>query len=195
MVLLGFDPGGKNSFGWATLCLKESGAFVTLESGVESNAPDAVRAAAQHAPATPHGIGIDAPLFWVDKGDRRADATIRTRVVAAGGQSGTVSSVNSLRGACVVQGILTARLVATEWPTALVTEAHPKALLRLSVEAQTFVETHLLASYAEHSRDAALAALAAWAAVTAQAGWINLVLGESEPFFPGGREVSYWFPT
>ncbi|MBP8308835.1 MAG: DUF429 domain-containing protein [Burkholderiaceae bacterium] len=86
-----------------------SGAFVALESGVESNAPDAVRAAARHAPSNPDGIGIDAPLFWVDKGDRRADATIRKCVVAVGGNSGTVSSVNSLPGACVGQGILTAR--------------------------------------------------------------------------------------
>lgn len=194
MVLLGFDPGGKDSFGWAMVCLERGGAFVALECGVESNAPDAVRAAARHAPSKPDGIGIDAPLFWVDKGDRRADAAIRTRLVAAGGKSGTVSSVNSLRGACVVQGILTARRVAAEWPAALVTEAHPKALLRLYAEAQKFVESHLPASYAEHSRDAALAALAAWAAVTAQVDWINLVLGESEPFFPAGREVSYWFP-
>ncbi len=194
MVLLGFDPGGKDSFGWATLCLERSGAFVALESGLESNAPDAVRAAAQHAPSNPDGIGIDAPLFWVNEGDRRADATIRTRVVAAGGKSGTVSSVNSLRGACVVQGILAARIVAAKWPAALVTEAHPKALLRLDAKAQKFVEAHLHSSNAEHSRDAALAALAAWAAVTAQVDWINLVLGESEPFFPAGREVSYWFP-
>ena len=143
MVLLGFDPGGINSFGWATLHLDEAGEFVSLTTGVASNAPDAVRNAGQSAASAPAGVGIDAPLFWVEKGDRRADSHVRNRVVAAGGHAGTVNSVNSLRGACLVQGILTTRLVAASWPSAIVTEAHPKALLRLWAEAGRFVTEHL----------------------------------------------------
>lgn len=194
MVLLGFDPGGINSFGWAMLHLDEAGKFVRLITGVASNAPDAVRSAGQSAASVPAGVGIDAPLFWVEEGDRRADSHIRNRVVAAGGHAGTVSSVNSLRGACLVQGILTARLVAALWPSAVVTEAHPKALLCLYAEAERFVTEHLPPICEEHERDATLAAVAAWAAVTARSSWCNLVLAEVAPFFPGGREVSYWFP-
>jgi len=194
VVFLGFDPGGISSFGWAALHLGEAGEFVSLTTGVTSSAPDAVRNAGQSAGSAPTGVGIDAPLFWVQEGDRRADSHIRNRVVAAGGHAGTVNSVNSLRGACLVQGILTARLVADLWPSAIVTEAHPKALLRLYAEAERFVTEHLPPICEEHERDAALAAVAAWAAVTVSSSWCNLVLSEVAPFFPGGREVSYWFP-
>ena len=143
MVLLGFDPGGIESFGWAALHIGDAGTFVSLMTGVVSTAPEAVQRAGQCSPDAPAGVGIDAPLFWVQQGDRRADEHIRKRVVAAGGQSGTVSSVNSLRGACLVQGVLTARLVGVSWPSAVVTEAHPKALLRLHAEAKRFVTMHV----------------------------------------------------
>jgi hypothetical protein len=195
MLLLGFDPGGIKRFGWAVLHVGEADSVVSLKTGVASNAPDAVREAGQCAPAAPAGVGIDAPLFWVPKGDRCADSHIRTRVVAARGQPGTVSSVNSLRGACLVQGILTARLVAASWPSAIVTEAHPKALLRLNRDAERFTATHLSPDPEEHARDAALAAFAAWAAVIARPSWRNLVLEETTaPFFPSGKAVTYWFP-
>lgn len=194
MVLLGFDPGGIKSFGWATLEVGDDGALVSLKTGVTSTAPEAVGEAGQSATSAPAGVGIDAPLFWVQQGDRRADSQIRKRVVAAGGRSGTVSSVNSLQGACLVQGILTARLVAASWPSAIVTEAHPKALLRLHTGARRFVAAYTSSDHEEHERDAALAALAAWAAVIANPAWRNLVLEETSPFFPSATEVSYWFP-
>lgn len=196
MVLLGFDPGGIKKFGWATLHVDEVGEIASLATGVASNAPEAVRNAAHGATSEPVGIGIDAPLFWVQEGDRRVDSYLRNRVRAAGGHNGTVNSVNSLRGACLVQGILTARIVATSWPSAIITEAHPKALLRLHAEAERFVTNHLPPIHKEHERDAAIAAFAALAAVTTRQSWRNLVLEmeEVDPFFPGGREVSYWFP-
>lgn len=127
-------------------------------------------------------------------GDRRADAHLRRRVLVAGGQSGTVSSVNSLRGACLVQGILVTRLAATTWPAALITEAHPKALLRLDADAKHFVSINVPPNFQEHERDAALAAYSAWAAVTGRAGWSDLVLSEVEPFFPVDNAVTYWLP-
>jgi hypothetical protein len=116
-------------------------------------------------------------------------------VVAAGGQSGTVSSVNSLRGACVVQGILTARIAAAKWDNTLITEAHPKALLRLYADAASFVGQHVAATATEHERDAALSAYSAWAAATKRHGWRNIVVDENAPFFPGGNPVTYWFPV
>lgn len=194
MVFLGFDPGEINSFGLASLRLDKSGGCVSLNTGVVSSAPEAVQNAGQSMASVPAGVGIDAPLFWVQEGDRRADSYIRRRVHASGGHAGTVNSVNSLRGACLVQGVLTARLVAASCSEAIITEAHPKALLRLHPEAQRFVMEHLSPTLEEHERDAALAAYAAWAAVTAHQSWCNLVLAEVAPFFPSGREVSYWFP-
>jgi len=193
MVILGFDPGGINNFGWATLHVNDVGEIVSLATGVTSNAPKAFRNAAEKATSAPAGVGIDAPLFWVQEGDRRVDSYLRNRVRAAGGHNGTVNSVNSLRGACLVQGILTARLVDAKWPSAIITEAHPKALLLLHPEAE-LVTNRLPLIHREHERDAALAAFAAWAAVTARQSWCNLVPIEVGPFFPGGREVSYWFP-
>ena len=194
MVLLGFDPGGINNFGWATLHVDIVGEIVSLVTGTASNAPEAIGNATQNATFAPSGVGIDAPLFWVQEGDRRVDSYLRRRVREAGGHNGTVNSVNSLRGACLVQGILTARLVATSWPSTLITEAHPKALLRLHTDVEQFIINHLPGINNEHERDAALAAFAAWAAVTSQQSWSNLVLEEVDPFFPSGREVSYWFP-
>lgn len=195
MFVLGFDPGGINNFGWAALDIEENGRCADLKTGVVSTAREAVQQAKKNAGINPAGVGIDAPLFWVQEGDRRADAFIRRRVVAAGGHSGTVSSVNSLRGACLVQGILTACLAAESWPSAVITEAHPKALLRIHNDARGFVAENLLQkNLEEHERDAALAAFSAWAAVVAHPAWHNLALAETAPFFPGGKPLTYWFP-
>jgi predicted nuclease with RNAse H fold len=76
----------------------------------------------------------------------------------------------------------------------LVTEAHPKALLRISVEASKFVAQNVSKNISEHERDATVAAYAAWALAIGDPSWHNLVSQESNPFFPGGQEVAYWFP-
>jgi hypothetical protein len=77
--------------------------------------------------------GIDSPLFWVTDGDRMADKSIRCALkrLGASNVSGTVSHVNSLRGACLCQGIMTAHLLRRELPDIRITESHPKALLWL----------------------------------------------------------------
>ena len=94
MNLLGLDPGGLNSFGWASLRIGKSGAPTVL-TGVSSSASTALSEASRAAGAAPTAVGIDAPLFWVAEGDRKADARIRKLVCAAGGHSGTVGHVNS----------------------------------------------------------------------------------------------------
>lgn len=196
MNVLGLDPGGLNSFGWASLHIDELGAPIALKTGISSSAPAALNEVSRAAgvDVVPMAIGIDAPLFWVTEGDRKADARIRQLVCAAGGHSGNVGHVNSLRGACLVQGIIAARLVADLWPRATVTETHPKALLRIHPAASEFLARYLPVAPTEHERDAALAAFAAWAATAHFAGWHDLLLDEINPFFPGGYEVSYWFP-
>lgn len=197
MNFLGLDPGGLKSFGWASLHIGESGTPVALKTGVSSTASAALNEASRVAGVVPTAVGIDAPLFWVTEGDRSADARIRKLVCAAGGHSGTVGHVNSLRGACLVQGILAARQVADLWPSAIVTEAHPKALLRVHPAASEFLAMYLPNASTEHERDAALAAFAAfaaWAAAAHFSGWHDLLLEETIPFFPSGNVVSYWFP-
>ncbi len=195
MILFGFDPGGLHNFGWACLNIGKSGIPISLNTGCSSNAPDAITEASRHAAGrAPVAVGIDAPLFWVAEGDRLADAGIRTRVCAAGGTSGNVGHVNSLRGACLVQGVLAARQVAETWPSTKITEAHPKALNLLHFEAKKFLADNLPVPRTEHERDAALAAYAAWALATRSAGWVDLVIEESAPYFPSGHSVSYWFP-
>lgn len=166
-----------------------------LLTGCCSSAPAAIKAATHAAgSAPPVAVGIDAPLFWVSDGDRRSDACIRKLVCAAGGTSGTVGHVNSLRGACLVQGVLAARQIAETWPSAKVTEAHPKALLRIHSEASRFLSGYLPDPPTEHERDAALAAYTAWAFAKDAIGWHDLMRKEHDPYFPSGQMASYWFP-
>jgi|GEM_PF-2795463 len=129
MIVIGLDPGGLNSFGWACLQIGESGNPIALNTGLTSSAPSALDSAGKIARFAPVAMGIDAPLYWVREGDRKADADICKRICGVGGKSGTVSHVNSLRGACLVQGVLAARQAVETWPDVIVTEAHPKALL------------------------------------------------------------------
>lgn len=193
MLFAGFDPGGEMAFGWAVLEATQQG-LRFVAGGTVTGAPTAFAQASAALLETPVAIGIDAPLFWVPEGDRNADSSVRTLVCKAGGQPGTVSHVNSLRGACLVQGVLIARLSCERWPSARITEAHPKALLRVSAAARCFVSTPELRDVGDHIRDAALGAYAAHALVAPSAGWHDLATQERSPFFPGGTEVAYWFP-
>lgn len=195
MNLLGFDPGGLNNFGWASLRIGNSGVPTAIKTGISSTVSTALNEASRSIDgAVPDAVGIDAPLFWVTKGDRNADRCIRRLVCDNGGHSGTVGHVNSLRGACLVQGVLAAHQVAASWASTLVTEAHPKALLRVHLPAANFLKMHFPNAPTEHERDAVLAAFAAWAAAARFAGWHNLLLEEEAPYFPSGHPVSYWFP-
>lgn len=163
MVCYGFDPGGKDAFGWAALEVGATGRAARVETGLARDARSAVSRAYHAVEHPPTGAGIDAPLFWVPSGDRHADATVRKAVCANGGKGGTVGHVNSLRGACLVQGTLAAHEVATQWPEAPVTEAHPKALMHAWPLLADFLRQHLPAPKSAHERDAVIAAYSAWA--------------------------------
>jgi hypothetical protein len=116
-------------------------------------------------------------------------------VCANGGVSGTVSHVNSLLGACLVQGVLVADMAAREWPRAQVTEAHPKALLRVCRLADDEFCRGLNGQFAtEHERDAAIAALTASECIVRSDDWGDLVLKDKDQWFPIGKPVAYWFP-
>lgn len=190
MQFLGIDPGGKHAFGWCVLTVDRQS--VRLTTGVGSGVA-AIEVAASHLDGPPVAVGIDAPLYWVADGDRVADRAIRRAVRAGGGQSGTVAHLNSLRGACVVVGVMAAVAVHRRWPGARITESHPKALLRLLPDADAFVGAHRFAT--EHERDAAIGAWSAWAVASERGGWIDWVGTEQAPHFPTGFRVEYRFPA
>ena len=135
-------------------------------------------------------VGIDAPLYWSREGSRRSDLAVRDAIRKAGAPhaAGTVQDVNSLRGACLVQGMLAALKLREIYPDLLITEAHPKALLWLYPTSK-----HVMGR-SEHERDALLAALAAAAAVRSEAGWRDLLLEEPDAYSPISSPLHYFMP-
>jgi hypothetical protein len=211
-ILLGLDPGGIGNFGW---CVAEAGTSLpihVLATGKADHAQAAILEIQKVLAYTSTlfifaGVGIDSPLFWTSDGDREADISIRSAIKAKGATNvyGTVQNVNSLRGACLVQGILSARLIR-DISNTRITESHPKALLwlldiasqSLPVEAIEPISLSRLIKFnippnSEHERDAALGALSAWYMLHADTSWYNLFDEERFPFAPV-PQVEYWMP-
>jgi len=210
MRFVGLDPGGDGQFGWCIIAGSER-PLSLIHSGCASDAAAAVRSLLGALGPSPevHGVGIDSPLFWTPSGARRVDYLVREAIKAAGAPNagGTVQHVNSLRGACLTQGVVAAHLLRQAIPGVRITEAHPKALLWLMKIASAdrrvrqvtlghLVEliTCVTAELSEHERDAALGALAAWAMVSAAAGWRDIALEEEDAFAPV-PPVEYWMPA
>jgi hypothetical protein len=210
MRFVGLDPGGDGRFGW---CVVEgSGPPLSLvQSGCTGDAAAAVQSVlGVLGPSREiHGVGIDSPLFWTPSGTRRVDCLVREAIKGADAPNvgGTVQHVNSLRGACLTQGVVAAHLLRQAVPSVRITEAHPKALLWLikvaSAKRRVVHVTmgHLaafitcgVAGLSEHERDAALGAVAAWAMVSAAPGWRNIALDEKDSFVPV-PPVEYWMPA
>lgn len=207
-VVFGFDPGGVGAFAWSVCELSSELPLRVLGSGIAPHAQAAVAAALAHnSQAEVVGAGIDSPLFWAPNGDRLADKRVRCALVQAGcpTAAGTVQHVNSLRGACLVQGVMAAHELRRARPSVVISESHPKAALWLlgvaskirtcaAVTAVDIDDLHtevLLAT--EHERDAALGALSAWAAVTRPTEWVDLLADEPAGYFPAGP-ASYYMP-
>lgn len=153
-VWIGADPGGIEAFGVAVVDGSGNTRCVTV-----SSVDEAVRWIG--AVGTPLGIGIDAPMWWSagKGGGRRADERLRA---AYGIPSGTVQSVNSLRGAVLAGGALLASRMREAFPGVPITESHPKALLlALKLDGAAFTKCFGLQStwQDEHQRDAAIAAV------------------------------------
>ena len=130
-VILGFDPGGKTGrkFGWC-ICQSEPGHLRVCKAGRATNAEDALKQVSSKLPPGARVIasGIDAPMFWTNTGEREVD-----RIIRVAGQYKecpnpkhrppakimscpyplNVQEINSLRGACVAQGVLLGR--APSW--------------------------------------------------------------------------------
>ncbi len=211
MIIVGFDPGGINQFGWCLTETSKEGRLKVLDCGLESHAAGAVDTILKHIPARSEimAVGIDSPLYWNPSGSRNADKLIRRamRQRGASNVSGTVQEVNSLRGACLSQGIMTAHhLMRQHKPNVRITESHPKALLWLLGYASPARKVRNISiadlgdrvigmsrETSDHERDAVLGAITANAMVTGQEDWRELRNDERDAFEPVS-EVEYWMP-
>lgn len=191
-ILLGLDPGGSGNFGWCLTADSEGMPLEPIASGLADNSHMAITHALAAMPGT--GVlaaaGIDAPLFWSRIGSRNADVQVRRAIRLAGAPhaSGTVQDMNSLKGACLAQGLLAAVTLRELHPTLPITEAHPKALRWL------LPETALIQGRSEHERDALLSAVTAWAVSRSVPGWQDLFPLEPHPFTPVAPPLHYYMP-
>jgi predicted nuclease with RNAse H fold len=210
-LYLGFDPGGAGAFGWCLAKGNENPPLTVVFRGIVNNAQEALEAAKKVKEGVA-AVGIDAPLFWRPDGDRVVDSELRQRIIELGGHGGTINPVNSLRGACLVQGIMTAMLLRRNWPELQLTESHPKAILWIcnivtrGVPAREIPLANLnqffigenLNGASDHERDAALCALSAWAMINKPKGWHDLYpkekAKENGPISPLDPPLAYWMP-
>lgn len=96
--------GGLEAFGWRVVEDTGKLPLCFLEFGIAQGALDAFEVVVEHSDA--RAAGIDSPLFWTTSG-RRVGSVLRDEVKThAAGAASTVQTVNSLRGACLVQGEL-----------------------------------------------------------------------------------------
>lgn len=209
--ILGFDPGGIHNFGWCVCANNANLPLVIYATGTVNHAAGAIAAAGAAIPQNDQvvGAGIDAPMFWRTDGDRIVDQLVREGLINSGAPpgivGGVVQNVNALRGACVVQGILTGVLLRRTYPDVPITESHPKALLWLlglgvnpvgdGVNVPNPALGNLLGQAqfnSEHERDAALGALGAWAMLHNPDGWQDLFPHEPFPIRPVPGLMSYW---
>ena len=209
MVLVGLDPGGAKAFGW---CVVEDGPDLPLRvraSGVAGDAAAALAAVDRVLEeAEIVAVGIDAPMFWTTSGDRAVDKYVRTAICKLGASGATVGHVSSLRGACLVQGMMSAMMLRQKNPKLPVTEAHPKAALWMlgdATKAQEvsgitakalakYFDIGTLAMATDHERDAALGALGAWAMVHRAGDWKNIRGLDPDAISPLSVPVGYWMP-
>ncbi len=194
---LGCDPGGVKSFGLTKLYLNGTYEAQTLSS------VDDVMGCLEDQPL---GVGIDCPLWWSTGkgGGRKADEWIRSQYKLSGGE---VQSVNSLRGAVVVQGIILAMELRKRFPGIAITECHPKPLLKifgiLNIEKPSRNERlnakfNLSGKYGnEHERDSIVSAVAAregfsghWKRDLSQTRFHSEIDPKKMWFGP----VNYWWP-
>jgi hypothetical protein len=201
-MILGFDPGGLAQFGWCVIDDSETTPLKIRSAGVSDNAKEAISSALVSVDSEDQLVaaGIDSPLFWIPDGDRKVDQAIREAIMKKGGHPGTVNHINSLRGACLIQGILVGMLLRERFPRIPLTETHPKAVLRLmgiaggTVNVADFLcfDGHI---FSEHKRDAALSALTAWAMIHRDNNWKNVFSLDKDHYSPLSQPLSYWIPN
>jgi hypothetical protein len=210
-VILGFDPGGEGRFGWA-VCTDLDDGLNVVTTGLADHAKGAMNEALNALPkrGLVVGAGIDAPMYWVTDKYRESDILVRKAISHLGAKSpgGTVQHFNSLRGACVIQGLLISKLLRRLYPDLPITEAHPKALLWLMGIArrghepktikpidikQVIIEGTEFGS--EDERDAILGAFTAQMMIRRKSDWVDLLTYEiEERILVVEPPIGYWMP-
>ena len=189
-IVLGFDPGKPGKFGWCVAILK--GGYPSKSSTrvchpmrrmpLQTRSTRWTTTTSWSRPElTPRYIG--GPI------GHAVDLLVREAIARRGAQNahGTVQQINSLRGACLIQGVMIGMLLQRRLPRIVITEAHPKALLWLHRIREPLGSHHSRWTCRIHElekpkvtgdaadiRDAALAALTAWAAVRRPPEWQDL---------------------
>lgn len=207
-IVLGFDPGGRNdrgpsgNFGWS-ICQMVDGHLERLKTGLARDAVDARDQVRTKLDAlgkpTILAAGIDAPLFWGRRGNRRVDKVVRNALKKIQSPAHRVMAVNSLQGAVTVQGPLLGWYLRAYQAGLPLTEAHPAAMWELLQHQEgsagtVAMVTCLIAGLTDHKRDATLAAVSAWAMEHQPPGWSDLYNRECCPVQPFDTPVSYWMP-
>jgi hypothetical protein len=124
MLILGFDPGGKNNNGAAVL--KISGKQCKLTTKTFDCLSDVLSwFKAETGRKVPKAIGIDSCLAWSPTagGNRSADHRLREKYK---GVRNSIMPPNSLRGAMLIQGVAAVIELRNKWKKLIANETHPK---------------------------------------------------------------------
>ncbi len=221
-TVIGLDPGGQKAFGWCIMTISSEGEIVKMEKGTGSFIDSIIDRIASELdsfnPSIPSAVGIDAPLYWStaiqgSKSERVSDRLIRQLMNPNEGVSSSVLHVNSLRGACLVNGILSIVRLREKWSKIKITEAHPGALkIIVPEQIERFIESRSpkivdfppekIKDKNNHEYDAAIAAFSAWKMIIGSEVWTDLIIEEKKDdkekeklFFPAGENIAYWFPN
>jgi len=189
-IFLGYDPGGRNKHGVASVDIVASGKFRKPDTRTLRNASE-VEAwlKGQQCDAA---IGIDTLLAWSRLDDRACDIWLRERYPE---NKKSVVAQNSLYSAMTINGAIVAK-TASEIGLSLV-ETHPKHLRKSELKdgndgEQIRAAIADLAHEAEHEADALLAA---WCASRWHFGcWQTNLYGHADEdlIFPFGSAVYPW---
>ena len=208
-IFLGFDPGGrgtekgetrKGRFGWSICKIQAGGGEIkVIDTGLARDANEVVTAVIESLCCNNlqrdrvQAAGIDAPLIWTETGIREVDGIIQKAVK---GYNYRIQTINQLRGACLVQGVLLADQLYRKFKLPI-TEVHPGALSCLLDISTLCCISSLTLEMTEHEADATLSAYAAWRMWENDPKWRNLFEFEKEAgpiLCPLETPVSYWMP-
>ena len=204
-IILGFDPGGKERFGWS-ICYAGPDDLTLLRTGWSSDAQGAFDSVIEcikslEIPGNPAVLaaGIDAPMFWSTAGDREVDRALRKALPP--GRKNSVLHVNSIPGSNLMQGALLGKLLHERYGSdgIRITESHPVALYLLLEDRGQSQELEALEALTEDLEDyevyPTICAYGAWSMLQPLSAWRDLYLLEPRPVQPFGTPVSYWMPV
>ena len=172
-LIVGYDPGGNGSNGFATLKFNNKG-IIGIETETLKTSECVINKLASLACID--ALGVDTLTCWCtgQSGWRPADTHLRAKYRTV---MNSVKSPNSLRGSMIINGMSTLIAARQMSPDLIITETHPKVLYyalssaRYDYEQSKQVMDNFLSTQLgslqvsignEHEWDAALSALAAY---------------------------------